>query len=123
MNQNLGVDGNALFDDDAFEVALKISIGRIHLKIGRDTLTKISATEYPVETEVLKGMQIHQIQQRIIASRHAKSQSLDTLEVLNAFWTLSPQFTFQQNDDLNMIKRRFKGIIIKNFDILTGAAI
>lgn len=121
MNAGIGVADNTMFDDDAIELALKISQARIHLKIGLpDTLTSITGAVY---AEVLKGIQIHQILQRIIAARHCKDQNLASIEVLNTFWTLSPQFTIQQREDLKEIKRKYHGLAIANYDIRTGARI
>ena len=120
MNAGLGTAGNTMFDENAIETALKLAQGKIHLFLNLDTLTSITGDVY---IEVLKSIQIHLVHQRIIAARHAKENNLADTTVLTTFWQLSPQFTYQQKDELEIIKRRVNGYGIYNYNIRTGSRI
>ena len=121
MNAGLGTEGDTLWNENAIEKALKISQARLHLRIGvTESLTSISSVVF---VEILKGIQIHMIQQFILASRSMKENSLSTTDILNTFWTLSPNLTNDQKAELREIKRKYHGLAIKNYDIRSGVEI
>lgn len=120
MNSNLGTSGNALWDDDAIEKALKMDQAKLHLRMRITTLTSLTDV---VDIEVLKAILIHMQSQRILVSRHFNEGNIDNLETLQAFWALSPQITYSQLNDMKVIARKYHGLKIKNYDMLSGRAV
>gem|GEM_PF-6218703 len=120
MNSGLAVSGNTLFDENATEKTLKITQARIHLKLKLETLTSLTHVVY---VEILKGIQIHLLTQMALAARTLQEQNLSSNEILTTWWTLSPNFTNQQLDELRDIERAVNGLAIKNYDIRTGQSI
>ena len=107
MNENLGVANATLWDDNAIEKGLKIDQGKINWKIGlRNTLTSYSGDV--VVVEILRGIMYTLQLQRVLVARHANQNNLSAIETLQAFWTISPTFTFAQLNDMKEIKREIR---------------
>lgn len=101
MNSNLGVAGNTLFDADAVDLALSLIEAQIHLYIYNDnTTTKLTGTY----ATLLKGIELDIIKMHILSSRFFQEQNLVDQGALQAFWTITPYFTYQHRQILEMIR-------------------
>ena len=119
MNENLGVANATIIDDAAIEKILKITQGKIHLRLMRSDLTSLTNVVF---AEVLKEMEIGLLTQMAIRARHMKENNLADTDILTTYWTLSPNITKDMKEELESIRLQLDGVAF-NYNIRNGAEI
>ena len=115
-NDNIGIAGSKLYDEESLLAACTVSQAKIHLKLGIRTLTKLTDAIYK---EVLKGIQIDLIMMRILQARQMNMNNISSASEITGFWQLMPGLTYEHQRTLAEILEERDGVAW-NFDTRDG---
>ena len=115
-NSGIGIAGNTLYNDTSLEIALDISLAKIHNYLGIRTTTKLTNA---VDVLILKGIQIELIHMRILQSRSLKENNLADHGAIQGYWSIMPDLTRGHIRQLDEVLANNDGVAW-TFDTRTG---
>jgi len=119
MNAGLGVAGNTLFDANAIDLGLSITLAILHGYMGLTTLTKLTQA---VQAVILKGIQIDMITMMILRARALNENNISAFGETTQFWQITPYLTQAHKQMLDKMIDQNEGVAW-TFNTVTGTEV